>query len=273
MVPLRAALFQIIPGAGSAFAGGTVPGATVFSAVVTFGTAQDAANSVMMNETAGCITFEGATSDGIESRLCATDPTSADQTYALPDAATSLTDGRLVAYSAASGVVYPTTAALTWGGNATFGGTNGLIISQANASIDWGSTIGALAGRTATTPDTFAVIPGSLSNTVQLFEYGDIGFDFQNGRAGSSAATTPGLIISSADQSRAEYLPLNTDSTGAAHVQASFAEVTVGGFKTGITEGSAIAIVRSGVPTSTNVYGANVSYTVYDLNGANYVAR
>lgn len=49
--------------------------------------------------------------------------------------------------------------------------------------------------------------------------------------------------------------------------------LATGGSKTAITEASAQSIITVGIPTSTNVYGMNVNYTVYDINGANYVAR
>jgi hypothetical protein len=45
------------------------------------------ANVVSISETAGCITFEGSTSDTIQTRLCALDPTSGDTTTSLPNAA------------------------------------------------------------------------------------------------------------------------------------------------------------------------------------------
>jgi hypothetical protein len=61
--------------------------------------------------------------------------------------------------------------------------------------------------------------------------------------------------------------------TGIVSSGASLFTMEFSGVKTAITEASAISIVRIGLPASTNVYGATVSYTVYDINGANYVAR
>lgn len=51
----------------------------------TFGSAANAAGSVRLGETASCMVFEGATADAVESSLCATDPTSSDQVFSLPD--------------------------------------------------------------------------------------------------------------------------------------------------------------------------------------------
>lgn len=129
--------------------------------------------------------------------------------------------------------------------------------------------------RTEFTPDAPAIVPGSVSNSWHMAELADIiaPFDFQNGRCGTSACTNTSLIIHSVDQSTTEYAQISTDTTGAAGFQSNFAEIRVGGTKTAITEGSAQAIVRFGIPTSTNVFGATVYYTVYDINGANYTSR
>lgn len=62
--------------------------ANVFSASTVFGTAAAAANSVELNETAGCITFEGSGADANESRLCVTNP-NADRTMSLPNGGTA----------------------------------------------------------------------------------------------------------------------------------------------------------------------------------------
>jgi len=69
---------------GGGFTGGSVAGASVFTSTVTFGTALDAANSVSLGVTAGCITFEGSGADASETSLCATNP-SGDTIINLPN--------------------------------------------------------------------------------------------------------------------------------------------------------------------------------------------
>lgn len=73
---------------GASVATGTA--ANIFTARNTFGSAADAANAVDINETAGCITFEGSGADGIEGRLCISNPSGSDSTYNLPNAAASV---------------------------------------------------------------------------------------------------------------------------------------------------------------------------------------
>jgi hypothetical protein len=60
-------------------------GTSVASGLFTFGGAAGAANSIALNETSGCITWEGSTADTIEGRLCVTDPTTSDKTWTLPN--------------------------------------------------------------------------------------------------------------------------------------------------------------------------------------------
>lgn len=65
----------------------TSSGSNVFTGRTTFGTAAAAANAVELGETAGRVTFEGATANTIQARLGATDPTSGDSVFLLPDRA------------------------------------------------------------------------------------------------------------------------------------------------------------------------------------------
>lgn len=60
--------------------------AQAYTAAQWFATAIDAANGVALGETAGALTFEGATADGIETRITATDPTGSDVTVTLQNA-------------------------------------------------------------------------------------------------------------------------------------------------------------------------------------------
>lgn len=57
----------------------------------TFGTAVDAANTVDLGETAGCLTFEGATADAFEQRVCGADATVGDQRFNMPNTAAAAT--------------------------------------------------------------------------------------------------------------------------------------------------------------------------------------
>jgi hypothetical protein len=99
-----------------------------------------------------------------------------------------------------------------------------------------------------------------------------VAFDFNNGRCLTAACTNPSLILHSPDQVTTEYLQLQTDATGAAHVQSNLAEITVGGSKLNITEASAQAIVRITMPSSA-VFGATVTYLVSDGDGTDFVGR
>lgn len=58
---------------------------TIETGDLTVGSAVGAANAVDLGETAGQITFEGSTSDAIETRLAAADPTDTDKTITLPN--------------------------------------------------------------------------------------------------------------------------------------------------------------------------------------------
>lgn len=58
---------------------------TIETGTLSVGTAAGAANAVELGETAGQITFEGSTSDAIETRLAVADPTDADKTITLPN--------------------------------------------------------------------------------------------------------------------------------------------------------------------------------------------
>lgn len=84
----------------------TFSAANVFTpGIVTFGTAQDAASSIMFNETANCITFEGTVADGSEGRICGSnggiDATTslpyvaATQTFAILEGAQTFTGSKL----------------------------------------------------------------------------------------------------------------------------------------------------------------------------------
>lgn len=69
-----------------------------------------------------------------------------------------------------------------------------------------------------------------------------------------------------------EAHPIGWSDNSSALAGTVLSRTTAGG-RTGITEGSAQSIITVAIPTSTDVYGMFVTYTVYDINGANYVAR
>ena len=71
----------IVPGSVSA------SNANTLSGVNTYGSIVGGASTLALGETAGCVTFEGATANTIENRLCTTDPTVGDGTFNLPNRA------------------------------------------------------------------------------------------------------------------------------------------------------------------------------------------
>lgn len=131
-----------------------------------------------------------------------------------------------------------------------------------------------VSGYSGITPNQTLLTTGTTANALTIHEDGDFGFNFNNGRCLTSACTNPSLIIHSADQVTTEYTQISNNLTGGVgQIQTNLAEINIGGNKTAITEAGAVAIVRVSIPTSTNVYGATIFYTVYDVNGANYVGR
>lgn len=107
-------------------------GASLHTGRATFGSEVDAADAVDVGETAGCFTFEGATADAHETRLCVVDPTVGDGLVNIPNvgAAATRTVGLLEAaqtwtaiqtYSSTSRGPAGSAAAPTW---AFAGGAN-----------------------------------------------------------------------------------------------------------------------------------------------------
>lgn len=173
------------------------------------------------------------------------------------------------------------TAVFTIADGGTITGTSNYIFSTSNTGIYLGSfapTSNTVYYNTGNTPDAGFLGAGSVSNSWGLAKSGSISSDFNNGRCGTSACNSttqgPSFIIHSGDVATNEYGQLSVEnSTGAFRHQNNVAELTIGGSKTAITEASAQAIVRVGIGTSTNVYGMTLFYTIYDINGANYVTR
>ena len=68
---------------------------------------------------------------------------------------------------------------------------------------------GAIQAWTDNTPDALVFNTGSASNSLLVYEFGDIAFDFQNGPCGTSACTDPTLIIHSHNHATDEYAALD----------------------------------------------------------------
>lgn len=81
------------------------------------------ANAVELGETAGRVTFEGATADGFEGRLGWADPTVGDQVILLPDLAAATTD-TLVTLAATQTITNKTLGATTLTGTLTHSGVS-----------------------------------------------------------------------------------------------------------------------------------------------------
>src|SRR5574341_606767 len=150
-----------------------------------------------------------------------------------------------------------------------------LALTGTTGGVYFGGNDGGRFGvRTELTPDSMQLSTGTTGNSVHFLEDADVGFDFNNGRCGTSACSDPSLILHSRNQNVNQYLHLSSqNSTGAAELQTSSAEIMLGGVKTNITEAAAQVIARITLPTS-GVYGALVTYTVSDQNATpDFVVR
>lgn len=146
------------------------------------------------------------------------------------------------------------------------------LTTGSNLVIGTGS-LGYIAARTATTPDTPQLSTSTTSNSWQITEVGDVGFDFNNGRAGTAAAGDPALIVRSRNQATNQYIQFSSqNATGAGEIQTNLADELIGASKSNITEGSAQAILRIALPDSSQ-YGMTVFYTITDSDGTDFIAR
>jgi hypothetical protein len=85
-----------------------------------------------------------------------------------------------------------------------------------NAVWYWGAATSvnpAIVPRTSLTPDSAILITGSASESFHIAQAGDEGFDFTNGPCGSSACSTPTLIIHSAAQDTTQWLAMSHNGT------------------------------------------------------------
>lgn len=219
---------------------------------LSIGGAPTAANAISIQETAGQITFEGATSNTIQTRLAVTDPTSADKTITLPN----LTGTVALVNAAQNGPVINVVAA---GIASAFCG---------GASLGNASCASALAsfvpGDSTQTPDGGRIGAGSTSNSVHFAETQDA-FDFNNGPCGTSACTNPTFIVHSANQDTQEYAAISHDGT-AGVLQAANSTQKSGEIKFGrtvaLTEAGGAETVITITTATTQSFGLELSYQV-----------
>lgn len=232
-------------GASAAFSGGTVPNATTFSSTVTFngttsfastnvftgvttfGTAQDAANAVMLNETANCITFEGTAADGNEGRLCGgnggIDTTftltylAANQTFVFAEGAQSITGNKDI-NNTSQGFVLTGLTFLRLGSSGSGHGLVGLF--------------------TAPTPDISVLGTGTLSNSFTVMEQADSATDVGNGSCGTVTCTHPQLNFQSATPGQTQYLSQAYFGTAGKALKTLTESSATSGFQLSIASGA-----------------------------------
>jgi hypothetical protein len=216
----------------------TLSGTNVATGDTTFGSAAGAADAVDLGETAGRITFEGATADAFEGRLGWTDPTVGDQVILLPNLAAATTDTlvTLAAIQTLTGKTY-SAPALTGTGTWT---TGSLTFSDGTAIA-----LTALAGgprinvRTEITPDAPVLATGTTANTWHIAEAADGGYDFQNCSAGTSAATDPLLCIHSHTQGTTGWISFfHNDTNGVIDVGSGVVSIPDGVTTAGTLKGT-----------------------------------
>lgn len=221
----------------------------------TFGSAQDAANSIDFVETAGRITFEGATADAFEGRLGWTDPTVGDQVILFPDLGAAATDTVMTL-----GSTQTVTAVKTFSNVVSI--TTGLALDlQGSTYARWGGD-SFMIFNNVKTPDALSLQFGSTSNSLHINESADGGYDFQNANCGTSACTDPELIIHSHNQATAEYVAFWHDGskgelrsgTGGLNTTGDLAiqNSSGGGLWIGGTAGSSVAALTMNGSANTN---------------------
>lgn len=220
------------------FTGGTVSGATVFSAATTFGSALDAASSITFNQTAGSIEFEGSSADANEIIVTAANATVGDQTWTIPNAgaAVSRTFMSLEATQSVSGAI---TGSASW--TLGTGGEQGLIVGS--------TAILTIINDSTQTPDTPYFATGTTSNSFNIGENGDEDNDLNNGPCGTAACTDPTVNIHSAANDTTQYLGLA-------------AWGVAGGSRKTLTESSATSAVRIPVAASAGA-GGTFNYCIF----------
>jgi len=227
----------------------TFTAASLFTLRVIFGSAQDAANSIELNDVAGHITFEGSAADGVEGRLTAANPTVSDKLWTLPNNTGTV----CLAEVNNSFTVAQTIQTGSFGSAVTLVANSGLNLNATNGFVDWGATIGGINARTAPTPDTLEFYTGTASEAIHVLQLGDVGFDHQNGPCGTAACTDPTVVVHSHNQATGEFTSVQ-------------AGAIVGTMTKALTESAATDVVRLGVASDT-VRGGVIEYTVHANDG------
>lgn len=140
------------------------------------------------------------------------------------------------------------------------------------------SNVGGFRHITALTPDSFASMTGTLSNSLHVMEQGDTTFDFQNPCTtglGTSACTNPTLIVHSHNQDTGEFLSMAHDGKAGVIVGGN-STVLDGTFRLGgtvtLTESSATTVLTVPVAVSTGT-GGEIIYTVEARDATNTQIR
>jgi hypothetical protein len=223
-------------GGGAGFTGGTVPGATLFPARVTFGTAADALNAVDLNETAGRITFEGATADAFESRFGATDPTVGDQTFLLPNLAAAGTDT-----IATLGIANAFSGANTFSSTSAFSGATS-VASNTLFCLNGLSTYPCMIWSTPQTPDaTMFLAPAATSRAFIFTSDANPTFD----RAHANPAN-PTIFVDDGTASTTKWLSLAHNGTDGV-VTVGTGAVNLGTFAGGLNLAGSSAVLSANV--------------------------
>jgi hypothetical protein len=211
----------------------------------TFGTAVDAANAIDLNETAGCITFEGSSADTAELRLCVVNP-AADRTVNIVGFAANNT----LAVTGADNNF----SSQTFSGDILLGDGVNIATSAANTDTAWRNS-------TTFTPDSTAMALGSTSNSIHIEERSDATFDFNNGPCGTSACVHPTLISHSTNQSISEYSARMSAGQTFRQIKA-------------LTKSSATTFVQLPVPNlQAGATGATIDYTISGSDGTDTQVR
>lgn len=133
-------------------------------------------------------------------------------------------------------------------------------IVASNVGMQFGSTaLFDIATLTSLTPDGPVLMTGTTSNSLHLFEFGDLAFDFNNGPCGTAACTNPQFVAHDKDQNVTNYQALGLSGLS-------------GGFRVTLTEAAATAIVQIPIPAATGLSGELI-YTVFAKDGTNSQVR
>lgn len=189
-----------------------------------------------------------------------------DNTKKIAFQASGITTGTARTYTMpdANGSVPLLSTNNTWTGANTFGGGSTTIIAGSSGSVARANDDGRILFGTANnadlrfntteTPDTFFGTTPSLSNSWNLAEIADVGFDFNNGPCGTAACTNPQYIVHDKDQNVTNYQAIGLSGLS-------------GKFVVTLVEASATAVVQIPVAAEAGESGQFL-YTVYATDGS-----